>query len=383
MLYWLGVMFQNCPLRLFMSHLVLMAVGTLGAGFLVWFFLPRMKSMLPRDRGKAQVKDGEKSRGKPTGGGYPLTLLILPMMFFAMPLVNPWEAGILACIFLAMYTGYLDDKSALPWGELRKGFCDFVIALLAAVFVCQMQNPPTGEEATLFKMHDVVIWLPFVRDAIPMAWEYYLPMATVLLWFTVNATNCSDGVDGLAGSLTLIALVSLAALLYGIVGYKPVADYLLIPHSPSGARWAVMLFTAAGGLAGYLWYNAEPSSLLMGDAGSRMLGLLVGVGVLASGNPLLVFVVSPVILANGGAGLCKLVLLRLLKRMGFDTTPPDTRADPSPQHVLVRALHSVRFPLHDHCRRNLGWSNAQVLMRFMLIQAFLTPLLFILFVKVR
>ncbi|MCL1888776.1 MAG: phospho-N-acetylmuramoyl-pentapeptide-transferase, partial [Kiritimatiellaeota bacterium] len=205
---------------------------------------------------------------------------------------------------------------------------------------------------------------------------------TALLWFTVNATNCSDGVDGLAGSLTLIALGSLAALLYGVVGYKPVAEYLLIPHSPDGARWAILLFTAAGGLAAYLWYNAEPSTMLMGDAGSRMLGLLVGIGVLASGNPLLVFVVSPVILANGGAGLFKLVLLRALKRLGLDTTPPD-KGRAEDQHALVRALHSVRFPLHDHCRRNLGWSNAQVLMRFMLIQAFLTPILFILFVKIR
>jgi phospho-N-acetylmuramoyl-pentapeptide-transferase len=229
----------------------------------------------------------------------------------------------------------------------------------------------------------VAVWLPFTAQKFTMAWQWYLPMATVLLWFTVNATNCSDGVDGLAGSLTLIALGSLAALLYGIVGYRPVAEYLLIPHSAEGARWAIMLFTAAGGLAAYLWYNAEPSTVLMGDAGSRMLGLLVGIGVLASGNPLLVFVVSPVVLANGGAGLCKLVLLRLLKRLGLDTTPPGASGRPEPRHAIVRALHCVRFPLHDHCRRNLGWSNAQVLMRFMLIQAFLTPVLFILYIKIR
>ena len=372
MLYWLGYLLQEVcgpgPVRLLMSHLVLLALGTLGAGFMVWFFLPRWKGTLPRDRGKALVKDGERSAGKPTGAGFWLTLIMLPVMFLCVPLSEAVDAAVYICIFLAMFTGYLDDKSALPWGEWRKGLCDFAIALATAWCLCRGR--------------DVTMWLPFVKEAFTMSWQLYLPMATVLLWFTVNATNCSDGVDGLAGSLTLIALVSLAALLYGIVGYKPVAEYLLIPHSPDGARWAILLFTAAGGLAGYLWYNAEPSTVLMGDAGSRMLGLLVGVGVLASGNPLLVFVVSPVILANGGAGLCKLVLLRVLKRLGLDTTPPDKgRADD--QHALVRALHSVRFPLHDHCRRNLGWSNAQVLMRFMLIQAFLTPILFILFIKIR
>jgi len=373
MLYWLGVLLDENkiygPFRLLTSHLVLMALGTLGAGFMVWFFLPRWKGSLPRDRGRAHVKDSDKAAGKPTGAGWWMTLILLPVMLLCAPIQNPHDIWIYFCLFFAMSTGYLDDRAAAPWGEWLKGVCDLAIALLTALCLCRCQ--------------DVVLWLPFTKNEFVLAWQWYLPMATVLLWFTVNATNCSDGVDGLAGSLTLIALGSLAALLYGVVGYKPVAEYLLIPHSAEGARWAVMLFTAVGGLAGYLWYNAEPSKLLMGDAGSRMLGLLVGIGVLASGNPLLVFVVSPVVLANGGAGLFKLVLLRLLKRLGLDATPPGTREKPEPRHALVRALHSVRFPLHDHCRRNLGWSNAQVLMRFMLVQAFLTPVLFILFIKIR
>jgi phospho-N-acetylmuramoyl-pentapeptide-transferase len=91
------------------------------------------------------------------------------------------------------------------------------------------------------------------------------------------------------------------------------------------------------------------------------------------------------VLVNGGTGLLKLILLRLLKKIGFDTTPPHTATakQAADQHVLVKMLHSVRFPLHDHCRRNLQWSNAQVLMRFVLLQSFLTPLLFVLLVKIR
>ena len=108
----------------------------------------------------------------------------------------------------------------------------------------------------------------------------------------------------------------------------------------------------------------------MGDAGSRVLGLLVGVGVLVTGNPLLVFAMAPVILVNGGGGLGKLVLLRLAKKIGFQI------GDDS---VIKR----IRFPLHDHCKKNLKWSNAQVLMRFSLLQAFLMPLLLIILIKVR
>ena len=62
--------------------------------------------------------------------------------------------------------------------------------------------------------------------------------------------------------------------------------------------------------------------------------------------------------------------------------PAASNATEAPED-FVRALHAVRFPLHDHCRKNLHWSNAQVLMRFVLIQAFMTPMLFVLLIKIR
>ena len=373
MLYWLGMEWSGLwgPLRLFSSHLMLLAIGTLIAGVLVLRLLPRLWRQLPGDRGKILAADGGvRSAGKPTGAGWLMALMILPVILLVTPM-NGWQLGVLGCLYLAMGFGYLDDKSELPWGEWRKGGLDLLVAVVAAL--CLSRCAP------------VKMWMPIYKAVVTVPLWMYLPLAAGLLWFTMNATNCSDGVDGLAGSLTLLSLFALAALLYGVVGYRPLANYLLLPHNPDGARWAILVATVAGALAGYLWHNAEPSRVLMGDAGSRMLGLLVGVAVLAAGNPFLIFVVSPVVLVNGGTGLLKLILLRLLKRIGFDVTPP-AKATPeaiAEQHVIVRTLHATRFPLHDHCRRNMHWSNAQVLMRFVLIQAFLTPLLFVLLIKIR
>jgi phospho-N-acetylmuramoyl-pentapeptide-transferase len=373
MLYWLGFELAKLwgPFRLLNSHLMLLAVGTLVAGVLVWSRLPKIWRLLPGDRGKILAADGGMvSAGKPTGAGWLLALLILPVILCVTPM-DLWQLGVLACLYLAMWFGYLDDKSELAWGEWRKGLLDLVVAVAAALCLCQCEP--------------VKMWLPVYKPVVTVPVWLYVPLAASLLWFTMNATNCSDGVDGLAGSLTLLSLFALAALLYGIIGYRPLANYLLVPHNPDGASWAILVATVAGALAGYLWHNAEPSRVLMGDAGSRMLGLLVGVAVLVAGNPFLLFVVSPVILVNGGTGLLKLILLRLLKRVGFDVTPPGKGAPggAAEQHAFVRALHAIRFPLHDHCRKNMQWSNAQVLMRFVLIQAFLTPLLFVLLIKVR
>ena len=91
----------------------------------------------------------------------------------------------------------------------------------------------------------------------------------------------------------------------------------------------------------------------MGDAGSRPMGLLLGLLVMASGNPFLIFIVTGVVLVNGGTGLLKVALLRFFK---------------------IGIFRNVRYPLHDHVRKELGWSNTQVLLRFVLLQAIITPI---------
>ena len=375
------------PFRLLESYTVLMAFGAGTAAIFTWFFLPRVWNFLPADQGRQNAVDSHKAKNKPTGGGFFIIIFMLPWLFFALPFYPIlWE--IVGCLALCMLTGYFDDCSVRPWGEVKKGFLDLLIALLTSLVLCQGQT--------------TVLWLPFVKGSFNLPVWGFIPLSTVILWITINATNCSDGVDGLAGILSLLSLFYLAGFMYVVIGNKIVADYLLLPHNSLGAAWAVLLFTGAGALAGYLWYNASPSLILMGDAGSRFLGLFVGIAVMASGNPFLILVVAPVILANGGTGMVKILLLRGLRRMGFDVTPaagtttdfsvPTDTTHPSSSarnnmkghsKKFVDLLHSIRFPLHDHCRNRLGWSDSQVLVRFLLVQTFVTPLLLVILVKLR
>lgn len=363
MLYYLSAYLQQFwgPFRLLQSHALLLAGGTFTAAVLVWLFLPRLWNRLPRDRGKAICKDlgGMKSAGKPTGSGYYVTLLLLPVLILFAPL-RFWDAMAVLMLYAAMIFGYLDDKALVPWGELKKGLLDAVVSIAIACFIFLGH----AENARM------IVWMPFVKGLWYVPFWIYVPIASFVLWFTMNATNCSDGVDGLAGTLTVIALTMLAVILYVVVGYRPVAHYFLIPVYAEAARWAIVTMIVAGGFGGYLWYNAEPSKILMGDAGSRFLGILVATASLMSGNPLLVLALSPIVLVNGGGGLGKLVLLRVAKKLGMDIGEDNV-------------IRKIRFPLHDHCKKNLGWSNAQVLMRFVLLQLIVMPILLIILIKVR
>ena len=157
-------------------------------------------------------------------------------------------------------------------------------------------------------------------------------------------------------------LFASCVLLYTVIGNEAVASHLRIPVNRDGANWAIMAFLMVGCIAGYLWYNAPPSQVLMGDAGSRPIGLLIGMLVVATNNPLFLLLIGSVLLLNGATGLVKVALARFFG---------------------LKVLSRVRFPLHDHCRKELGWTNSQVLVRFMLLQIGVSALLVLLALKLR
>jgi phospho-N-acetylmuramoyl-pentapeptide-transferase len=359
MLYYLGELLLEYfgPLRLFTSYLFLNGIGLMSCWILSWWLLPKFANKLPSDRGKIYAVQPEAAKGKPTGAG----IIVIIIYLFIMLLVVPFDIEfliIMACILFAMIFGYLDDKSEKPWSEYLKGFFDLVISLIAA---CTLY---------FFKFQHTEIWLPFTKvliklgpdDMFSFAPLIFITGATLLIWIIINAINCTDGIDGLSGALSIIALLGLGVILYFVIGHTDISKWLLLPHYPDGAKWATMAFSMIGCLAGYLWHNAYPSSMLMGDAGSRALGLLIGVLVINTGNPFIILTVATVVIVNGGTGLIKVALLRFFK---------------------IGIFHNVRFPLHDHFRHNKGWSNTQVLIRFTVLQSLITIILVVFFIKIR
>lgn len=299
------------------------AIASISA-FAVCFVLLKLKlPFLPKDKGRAFAVNGEVSKGKIRGVGIIMISTFVLCSVFLLPITKEFIFYDIL-IFLEMLSGYLDDASDNPWSDYKKGFIDLIIcAIVSAVFV--YNNPTT------FMIFNYEIYVPPVLFAV---------LSTVLLWIGINVTNCSDGVDGLCGSLSIISLLSIS----------------LIFFSQIGEQYTVYSFIMIGVLIAYLCFNTSPSSQLMGDAGSRPIGILIVLLVLKSSHPLSYLLLSAVLLVDGIAGLIKIFLKRFLK---------------------IKVLKTIRTPIHDEMRKNRGWSDTQVLVRFCIIQLFLSTIQYI------
>lgn len=342
------------PARLLQSYGFLILIAILAGFFITVFFLPKFYKALPHDRGREFTLTTETAKGKPTGSGVFFITIFVLLVFFIAP-VNLRQTIIIILTWLTMLTGYLDDKSNNGWGEYRKGILDLILSITASLCLYYL-NPSYIDTGKVY------FWLPFVTNPVSIAPWVYVIIGTILLWASINTTNCTDGVDGLSSTLVLIGLITIGAVFYFILGHVEISSYLLIPNLETGAVWGVITFTLVGTLMGYLWHNAYPSKVMMGDAGSRALGFFIGVAVMVSGNPFMIFATSLVIFLNGGMGLLKVALLRFFG---------------------VKIFKEVRFPLHDHFRKNHNWSPTQVLIKFMIIQLLSTITILGILLKIR
>lgn len=285
--------------------------------FLVAFFsLKFFKRILPKDQGRAFAVNGALSEGKPRGAGiiFVTSFTLCTALFYPLDIEN---IIYLVLVYAAMLSGYFDDAAETPWGNLKKGLIDLVISLGIA-FTYYFYN---GSQVKLY----------ITNSTFTIPAPLFIILAGVLVWTAINVTNCTDGVDGLCGSLVMTVLLPLALM----VTKSGAADMLL----------PMIMFVT---LAAYLWFNCSPSQMLMGDAGSRALGVFLAVMFLKTAAPFAFIPMAIVIILDGGLGLLKLSFRRFLKIKNF--------------------MEGIRTPLHDHARKNKGWSDTQVVIRFTLLQ---------------
>ena len=294
----------------------------IGVAFVIAFVgISIFKGLLPKDQGRKFAHNGALSEGKPRGAGIILIFAFVISTVLAVKLDVEY-IGYLLLVFGSMITGYLDDAAANPWSELKKGILDLVISVGCAV-VYYYFNSSRIVIATL----GIDVEIPGVL---------FIILGTVLVWASINVTNCSDGVDGLCGSLSTVTLFSALVLIHKLA---------------PDARFEKIVGIMIVSILAYLWFNASPSKILMGDAGSRAIGVLIAISFMKSSAPFMFLPCAAVLIIDGGLGLVKLSAIRYLKLKNF--------------------MSNIRTPIHDHLRKNKNWSDTQTVFKLVIIQAVL------------
>ena len=278
------------------------------------------RNKLPQDHGRAFAVDGQLSKGKARGSGIIFVLCIALVTLAVVPFKVEYLIYTILLI-ASMLSGYFDDAAETPWNEYKKGFIDFVIAVVAGV--------------TYLNFNGTAVH--FLSTAFTIAYPLYLLLIVILIWASINVVNCTDGVDGLSASL---AMVSIGTFL--VCYWEELDDYAT----------AGVVFI--GALLAYLWSNAKPSTVLMGDAGSRAMGFFLAILALKSGHPFAFLLAALVFIVDGSLGILKISLKRFL-------------------HISI--LKHTLTPMHDHVRKQRGWSDEQVVVRWLIMQCVASALL--------
>ncbi len=298
---------------------------------------PRFIGYLRVRQGKGQPirLDGPQThlakRGTPTMGG----LLILTSVLVSMLLWMDLESAMVwACIAVTIgfgAIGFFDDYDKVTKrshkgvsGKVRLMF-EFAVAGLAAWLV----------------VDDTTLYLPFMTFGIPMGPLYYLFAAFVIVG-AGNAVNLTDGLDGLAIMPVIIASGTFAIIAY-LVGRADYSTYLGIPFVEGAGELAILCAAIIGGGLAFLWFNAPPAAVFMGDTGSLALGGALGVIAVAAHHEVVLAIVGGLFVLEA---VSVIVQVFWFKRTG--------------RRIFRMA------PIHHHFEQK-GWAESTVVIRFWIV----------------
>ena len=300
-----------------------------------WFI-----SYLRVRQGKGQPirEDGPQThlakRGTPTMGGLLILIAMISSVLLWMDLTNPY---VWACLLVTAgfgLIGFLDDYDKVKKahhaglsGKVRLAL-EFLIAGVATWLMIR-----TGGT----QLH-----LPFVKETVAdLGWFYIVFGAFVIVAFG-NAVNLTDGLDGLATMPVIIASLAFLIITY-LVGNVKFANYLGIPHVPGAGDLTVLLMAIIGAGLAFLWFNAPPAAVFMGDTGSLALGGALGAVAVATHHEFVLAIVGGLFVLEA---LSVIIQVAVYKRTG--------------KRVFLMA------PIHHHFE-HLGWSEPTVVIRFWII----------------
>jgi phospho-N-acetylmuramoyl-pentapeptide-transferase len=285
-------------------------------------------------------KSHQSKAGTPTMGGILICVaIIIPTILWA-DILNPYIWIVLFVTGAYGAIGFIDDyrklakKRNLGLTPRQKFGAQFAVALLVALAIAYLPM--------LKNNYSTSITFPFLKEVALNLGLLYIPFVMLVLVGASNAVNLTDGLDGLAIGSALIAAVTYTVLTYA-AGHARIADYLRIAWVPQTGELAVFCGAMVGASLGFLWFNAHPAEIFMGDVGSLALGGAIGCLAVMIKQELLLVLVGGLFVLEALSVILQVASFKITGRRIFKMSP-----------------------LHHHFELS-GWRETKVVVRFWII----------------
>ncbi|MDQ3557111.1 MAG: phospho-N-acetylmuramoyl-pentapeptide-transferase [Gemmatimonadota bacterium] len=328
------------------------AAGAVVTAFLVAFYFG--PSIIGRLRmlkvGQVVRTEGPQTHlgksGTPTMGGVLIVLAtVIPTLLWA-DLTNPYTMTVLLVLLWLGALGFMDDylKVVRKKTEGLIGRYKIVgqVSLGLLVGALLIVYPFSEVPATWSQ-------IPFVKTwHIDFAWWAYIPFVAIVITGASNAVNLTDGLDGLAAGLSAISAVTFGVFAY-LFGRVDSSDYLNLFYLPGAGELTIFCVALAGGCLGFLWFNAHPAEVFMGDTGSLAIGGVLGVIAVLLKAEFLLAIVGGVFVMEALSVMVQTVYFKWTKR----------------RTGTGRRIFRMS-PLHHHFEQ-IGWHENRVIIRFWIL----------------
>jgi phospho-N-acetylmuramoyl-pentapeptide-transferase len=348
---------QNLAFNVF-RYVTFRAAGAVVTAFLVAFWFG--PSIIGRLRmlkvGQVVRTEGPQTHlgksGTPTMGGVIIVLAtVIPTLLWArLDSFNTWAAVITLCWLGGL--GFMDDylKIARKKTEGLKGRYKLVgqtaAGLLLGLALVFLPHYAHSVDTGIPTYSHAWTQIPFFKTVhISMWWPLYVLFVTFIIVGCSNAVNLTDGLDGLAAGLSAIAAVTFAIFAY-LLGRVDAANYLNVFYIPGAGELTIFLVALAGGCMGFLWFNAHPAEVFMGDTGSLAIGGVLGCVAVLLRAEFLLGIVGAIFVAEALSVMLQTLYFKYTRR----------------RYGTGRRIFRMA-PLHHHFEQ-IGWHESKVIIRF-------------------
>ena len=355
------------------NYITLRAVlATMTALAISFIFGPMLIRWLTAKKiGQSVRSDGPQTHlikaGTPTMGGALILLSLGISTLLWADLSNRFIWVVLLVTFGFGAVGWVDDWRKVVYRNPKglsaraKFFWQTVVGLLAAVYISFSISAPNNEQVIKLFMQWVgsgfTLQLPTQTDLIvpffksvsyPLGMLGFITLTYLVIVGTSNAVNLTDGLDGLAIMPTVLVGAALGLFTY-VAGNAVFSKYLLLPHIPGAGELTVFCAAIAGAGLGFLWFNAYPAEVFMGDVGALALGSALGAVAVIARQEIVLFIMGGVFVAETLSVMLQVSYFKYTKKKYGEG-----------RRILRMA------PLHHHFEQT-GWKETQVVVRFWII----------------